>query len=87
MAKLITISERMTRARALIEKARQLPVPPGLEHRDVHYALQVKDLMRQARDLIKFISYSPSATPEIKREVEALFQEIDRAEKDILRKP
>ncbi len=86
MAKVVTASERMARARALIEKARKVPVPPGLEHRDVHYALQVKDLMRQARDLIKFISYSPSATPEVKREVEALFQEIDQAEKEILHK-
>ncbi len=86
MAKLIPMAERITRARKLIEDARQLAVPEELGLRDVNYILQVKDILRQARDMIKFISYTPSATPEIKREVAELFQQIDLAEKEILHK-
>jgi hypothetical protein len=86
MARLTTMSEKISRARELIEEARTVPVPQGLGYRDVNYIVQVKDRMRQARDLIKFISYSPSATPEVKAEVAALFKEIDQAEKEILHK-
>jgi hypothetical protein len=46
----------------------------------------VKDLMRQARDMIKFISYTPSATAEMKKEVAKIFAEVDEAEKEILHK-
>lgn len=84
MARLIPAAERMTRARALIQKARELPVPPETGLGDFSYVAQVKDLMRQARDLIKFISYSPSTSAEMKREVESIFAEAAQAEKEIL---
>ncbi len=84
MARLIPAAERITRARALIQKARDLPAPaePGSEY--FSYVAQVRDLMRQARDLIKFIPYTPSATPEMKQEVADLFKEAEQAEKEIL---
>jgi hypothetical protein len=83
---MIPSAERLARARALVQKARDLPVPPGAGWQDFSYVAQVKDLMRQARDMIKFISYSPSTTSEMKKEVAQIFAEIDGAEKEILHK-
>ena len=84
MARLIPASERITRARALIQKARDLPLPPDTGRYDFSYVAQVKDLMRQARDLVKFIPYSVGTSAEVKREVEQLFEEMKLAEKEIL---
>ncbi len=86
MTRLIPAAERILRARKLIQKARDLPVPAELGVRDFSYVAQVKDLMQQARDLVKFIPYSVSATPELKKEVADLFKETETAEKEILRK-
>ena len=84
MARLIPAAERITRARALIQKARDLPLSSESGWQDFAYVAQVKDLLRQARDLVKFISYSPSATADMKKEVTAVFSEADQAEKDLL---
>ncbi len=87
MSRLIPASERVIRARALIQKARDLPIPAGSGKYDLSYIAQVKDLLQQARDLIKFIPYTPSASTEIKNEVAKIFQEADQADKEILRSP
>lgn len=84
MPRLIPASERIIRARALIQQARELPIPIEGGKYDFSYIAQVKDLLQQARDLVKFIPYKPSATPEIKNEVRKIFQEADQANKDIL---
>lgn len=84
MSRLIPASERIARARALIQKAREIPVPTDTGPRDFSFVAQVKDLLQQARDLIKFIPYTPSATPEMKNEVAAINKEADLAEKEIL---
>ncbi len=84
MARLIPAAERVIRARALIQKARDLPIPDETGRGDFSYIAQVKDFMRQARDLIKFIPYSAGASAEIKKEVADLFAEAERAEKEIL---
>jgi hypothetical protein len=86
MAKLIPAAERVTRARALIQKARDLPAPPPSTFVDFSYAAQVKAVLQDARDLVKFIPYTPSASPEMKAEVAQLFKDIDQAEKELLRK-
>ncbi len=86
MARLIPSAERITRARALIQKAREVPLPADAGRYDLAFVAEVKGLLRQARDLIKFIPYTPSATPEMKKEVTGLFEEADRAEKEILHK-
>ncbi len=83
MARLIPAAERLRRARGLIQEARELPVPAS-GRGDFSYVAQVKDLMRQARDLIKFIPMSPSATDEMKADVKAIYQEADQAEQEIL---
>jgi hypothetical protein len=84
MAKMIPAVERIARARGLIRKARALPVPAEAGNRDFSYIAQVKDMLRQARDLVKFISMTPSATREIKQEVLKVFEEIEQADREIL---
>jgi len=84
MSKLIPAAERIIKARALIQKARDLPVPEEGGRGDFSYIAQVKDLLRQARDLIKFISMTPSATAEMKEEVRKIYQEADQANDEIL---
>lgn len=84
MSPFIPASERITRARALIQKARDLPVPAEGGKYDFSYIAKVKAVLQQARDLIKFISYTPSATPEMKNEVKKIFEEADQAEREIL---
>jgi len=84
MSRLIPAAERIVRARELIEKARQLPVPAELGRNDFSYIAQVKDLLRQARDLVKFIPQSPSASVSMKEEVKQLYLEIEKADREIL---
>ena len=86
MPRSISNRERIDQALVLIQKARELPALAELGRRDLAYVARVKDLLRQARDLIKFIHYSPSASPEIKDEVKIILIEMDQAEKEILHK-
>jgi Flp pilus assembly protein TadD len=86
MSPFLPTSKRVEQARALIQKAREVPIQNDLGLRDLAYIAQVKDTLRQARDLIKFIHYSPSASPEIKEEVKSILIEIEQAEKVILHK-
>ena len=86
MPRLIPAAERIVRARALIQKARDLPVPEDTGRLDLSYIAGVKGLLRQARDLIKFIPYTPSATTDMKHEVAKIFEEADQAEKEIFQK-
>lgn len=84
MSRLIPAEERIQKAWKLIEKARALPAPVEPVSAYFSYVAEVKDLLRQARDLVKFIPYTPSASPETKAEVGRIFTEADAAEKEIL---
>jgi hypothetical protein len=84
MAKLIPAAERVIRARKLIEKAHKLPIPEGMGRKDFSYIANVKDLLRQAKDLVKFISMTPTATAEMKADVKKIYEEIETAEQKIL---
>ncbi len=84
MPKLIPIAERMTRARKLIQQARDYPVPLEGGRGDFSYIAHVKDLLRQAREMIQFIPSQPSATDEIKEDVKRIYAEIEQANKEIL---
>jgi hypothetical protein len=86
MSPFVPISKRVEQAHALIQKAREVPMPSELGWRDLSYIAQVKDTLRKARELVKFIHYSPSASPEIKKEVEQILIEIEQTEKEILHK-
>lgn len=85
MAKLIPAAERIIRARKLIQTARDLPVPQGgLGKSDFSYIAQVKDLLRQARDMVKFIPQTAGVSVEMKEEVKKIFDEADQANQEIL---
>jgi hypothetical protein len=45
---------------------------------------QVKALLQDARDLVKYIPKTPSATAEIKAEVSQILEEADCANQEIL---
>jgi hypothetical protein len=85
MAKLIPAAERIQRARKLIQQARDLPVPTGgLGKSDFSYIASVKDLLRQARDLVKFIPQTAGVSAELKAEVKKIYEEIEQATREIL---
>lgn len=83
MSRLIPAVERVRRACLLIQKARNLPVPAEGGKYDFSYIAQVKALLQDARDLVKYIPKTPSATAEIKEQVSQIFQEADRANQEI----
>ncbi len=84
MARLIPAAERLVRARKLIQQARDLPVPAEGGRSDLSYIANVKDLLRQARDMIKFIPQSASTTDETREEVKKIYAEIEQANQVIL---
>ena len=84
MSRLIPAAERILRARGLIQQARDLPIPAEGGRGDFSYIAQVKDLLRQARELIKFISLTPSATAEMKEQVKKIYKEAEQADREIL---
>lgn len=85
MPKMIPATERIARARKLIQQARDLPAPStGLGKSDFSYLAGVKDLMRQAKDLVKFIPQTAGVSAEMKEEVKRVYEEIERATREIL---
>jgi hypothetical protein len=84
MAKLIPAAERVVRARQLIQQAREFPVPPELGKNDLSYIAGVKDLLRQARDLVKFIPQTAGVSAEMKEEVRKIYEEAEQANREIL---
>jgi hypothetical protein len=85
MPKLIPATERIIRARKLIQQARDLPVPTtGLGKSDFSYIAKVKDLFRQAKDMVKFIPQTAGVSAKMKDEVDKIYEEIEQANRDIL---
>lgn len=85
MPKLIPATERLVRARKLIRQARELPVPStGLGKSDFSYIANVKDILRQAKDMVKFIPQTAGVSAEMKGEVKKVYEEIEQAERDVL---
>jgi hypothetical protein len=85
MARLITAAERIERARALIQEAREYPVPIRGGKYDLSYMAQVRGLLRQAKDLVKFIPSTVSASTETKAEAKKIIAEADEAGREIFR--
>ena len=83
MSRLIPAAERILRARIVIQKARDLPVPPEGKY-VFSYIAEVKAILQDARDLVKFIPYSPTATDEMKEDIKKIFEEADQANQEIL---
>ena len=85
MSRLITAAERIKRARELIQKAREYPVPARGGKYDLSYMAHVRGLLREAKDLIKFIPATPSATAEMKAEVKKIMEEAEQAGREIFK--
>jgi len=84
MPKLIPATERIIRARKLIQQAREFPVPDILGKNDLSYIAGVKDLLWQARDMVKFIPQTAGVSVEMKEEVKKIYEEIELANREIL---
>ncbi len=85
MVRLIPATERLIRARRLIQQARELSVPStGLGRSDFSYIANVKDLFRQAKDMVKFIPQTAGVSAEMKEEVERIYEEVEQATRDLL---
>ena len=85
MAKLIPATERILRARKLIQQARELPVPQGgLGKSDFSYIANVKDILRQAKDMVKLIPQTAGVSVEMKEEVKKVYEEVEQATREIL---
>ena len=84
MPKLIPAAERILLARKLIQQAREYPIPAELGKNDLSYIANVKDLMRQAKDMVKFIPQTAGVSAEMKAEVKKIYEEIEQATRDIL---
>ena len=82
---MISAEERIKRARKLIQQARDLPVPTtGLGKSDFSYIANVKDVLRQAKDMVKFIPQTAGVSAEMKDEVKKIYDEIEHANREIL---
>ena len=84
MTKLITATERIELARKLIQQAHDYPIPSDTGWTDFSYTAQIKDLLRHARDLIKFIGYTSGVSADVKTDSKAVANEIEQAEKELL---
>ncbi|MRS04303.1 hypothetical protein EG832_13965 [bacterium] len=84
MSKVIPTEERIEKARKLIEKARGIQVPEDTGYMDFSYAAQVKDVLRQANDLVKFIPMTSGPSADLKAEATQIMKDIKTAEKELL---
>jgi hypothetical protein len=84
MTKLITTEERIRKAREFMQKAQQEPVISQGPFLDLGYVARVKDFIRQARDLVKYVQFQPSVDADTKHSVLELMQEMERLEKELL---
>ncbi|MEI6289146.1 MAG: hypothetical protein WCP19_01820 [Chloroflexota bacterium] len=84
MAKLIPAADRLILARELILKAREYPVPEEGGRYDFSYVAHVKDLVRQAKDMVKYLPQSAGASKTIKDDAVRILREAEQAEEEIL---
>lgn len=85
MAKLMPPEKRVSKARELIKKAHEIPVPNSVGWEFFSYTAQVKDTLKQAFELVKLINHSPSTPEEVKADARSVIEEISIAEKEILK--
>lgn len=85
MAKPMSPENRIKKARELIEKAHEIPVPNSVGWEYFSYTAQVKETLKQAFELVKLINHSPSTPEEVKADARAVIEEIKAAEISILK--
>ena len=72
MAKPMPPEKRVSKARELIKKAHEIPVPSARGWELFSYTAQVKDTLKPAFQLVKRINHSPSTTDDIKADARAV---------------
>ena len=85
MSRQMTPTQRITKARQLIQTAREIPVPQSAGWELFSYTAKVKDTLRSANDLVKLINYSPSTPEPVKADARAVMAEIAEAQVEILK--
>jgi hypothetical protein len=85
MAQPMSPEKRVSKARELIKKAHEIPVPNSVGWEYFSYTAQVKDTLKQAFELVKLINHSPSTPDEVKADARAVIEEIAVAQKQILK--
>lgn len=87
MSKSLSHAERLERARTLIQKAREAPVPPQSEggKNNFSFIAGIKALLQDARDLVKFLPQTAGVTEEVKEQVRKIYAEIEAADREILK--
>ena len=85
MPKMIPAAEKIERAHKLIQQAREFPIPAEMGKNNLSYIAGVRDLLRQARDLVKFIPQTVGLSAELKEDVKRLFDEIAEADREIFK--
>ena len=83
MSRLIPSAERIRRAYQLIQQTRDLPIPPGGRF-DLNYIAEVKARLREARELVKLIPKTPTASEEMKAEVQRIYEETEQVDRELL---
>lgn len=85
MSRQMTPTQRITKARQLIQTAREIPLPQSAGWDLFSYIAKVKDTLRSANDLVKLINYSPSTPEDVKADARAVMAEIAAAQVEILK--
>jgi len=85
MSRALSPTTRIERAHALIQAARDLPMPDSAGWEYFSYVAQVKDKLRQAFELVKLIPKSPNTPEPVKAEAQAVMAEVTQAETEILK--
>jgi len=86
MSRLITSEQRIVKARKLIQQAREIPLPDDMGWANFTYVAQVRDTLRKAYEMIKFIPKMPGASQEHKAEALTIMDEVKQAEVEILQR-
>ena len=84
MSPSISAKNRIKRARELIQQVRDLPVPHEGGRSNFSYILEVKATLKEARELVQLIPKRVGVKPEMKAEVQAIFDEAAKADKELL---
>ncbi len=84
MSRMITSEKRLLKAEALIQQAYDEPVPGDMGWANFSYIARVKDILRQAFEMIKFIPKMPGASEAQRAQAEEIMLKIKLAEAEIL---
>ena len=83
MAKVIPAAKRVEMARALIQEARDTPVPGEGGKFNFNYVVAVKAKLREARELVKLVPKTVGIAENTKAAARLVLEEADQADQEI----